>query len=284
MMFSAFVIVALAGFVSANSYSIGCMTALMNVGANPDVAACLNPSALLPILVGAGNGNDTIIAPVDAWVTGMCGSPACSTATLSQVIKDVSAGCAAEFGSSSSADVQQMIDLVTKSYTTARKVLCLKEADTLCVTQTFTALESITGTLNMNGDNIRAIAGARHAGLPSNVLCSDCMKGAVSIINAELPGEISQDDMNYAKSTCGDAFVDGGIPPSLIQTALGATPEAPPAPSQSSPPVPSPSPSRAPAAAAPPPTQKKSSAVGRLFSGHRVLFAIVIISTAFAHL
>lgn len=103
------------------------MTTLMNVGANPDVAACLSPSALLPVLVGAGNGNDSIIAPVDAWVTSMCASPACSTATLSQVIKDVSAGCSAEFGSVSSGDIQTTIDLVTKTYATARKVVCLKE-------------------------------------------------------------------------------------------------------------------------------------------------------------
>jgi hypothetical protein len=103
------------------------MTTLMNVGGKPDVAACLNPAALLPVLVGAGNGNDTIIAPVDTWVTGMCASPACSPDTLASVIKDVTAGCAAEFGLPSSDSVQQTIDAVNKSYLTARKVLCLKE-------------------------------------------------------------------------------------------------------------------------------------------------------------
>lgn len=78
------------------------MTTLMNVGAKADVAACLSPSLLLPVLAGMGNGNDSIVDPVDVWITSMCALPACSAGTLSQAIKDISAGCSAEFGSPSS--------------------------------------------------------------------------------------------------------------------------------------------------------------------------------------
>lgn len=80
-------------------------------------------------------------------------------------------------------------------------------ADTMCVTQTLTGLEGITGTLSMSSDNIRQVAGARQAGLSTDILCSNCMKGAFSIINEDLPGEISQDDMDSARKTCGDSFV-----------------------------------------------------------------------------
>jgi hypothetical protein len=174
----------------------------------------------------------------------------------------------------------------------------------MCITQTLTSLQTLIGTLNLNQNNVVAIAGSRQKGFPSNIICSNCMKGAFSITNAELPGEISQSDMDNAKSTCGDSFVgmlpfchcfpksrlialvDGGIPPSLIQTAVGATPvapEAPPATSQSPPPPVT----SAPVNAAPAPSQppkKKSSALGRS-SGARVAFsALVLVSTAVAYL
>lgn len=59
----------------------------------------------------------------------------------------------------------------------------------------------------MSKGNILRIATARRKGFSSDFVCSNCMKGALSIINADLPGEVSQNDLNFARKTCGDAFV-----------------------------------------------------------------------------
>ncbi|KAG5651750.1 hypothetical protein H0H81_007603 [Sphagnurus paluster] len=199
----------------------------MDLQANTEVATCLQPQLLLPILVGVGNGGDSIIGYLDTWLTGMCGAPACSNDTLNAVITNVTSGCSAEFGLP---QVQQTLDLVQKGYATARKVACLKDGSVNCLTGTLRNIESNTGgTMNLNESNIKTITDALKKGLPSSVVCTDCMKGAYSIINQQLPGSFSDSTTKYATDTCGAAFADGGIPPSLISSAWepAADPAAP---------------------------------------------------------
>ncbi|RDB26402.1 hypothetical protein Hypma_006878 [Hypsizygus marmoreus] len=261
MMFSAIVIAALAGFVSAspNSYSIGCMTTLMNIGNNPEVAACLAPSSLLPVLIGAGNGPESVVSPVDTWLASMCASPACSSDTLTAVINNVTTGCSVEFGLP---QAQQSLDYVLKNYRTIRKVVCLKDGQTNCATQTLKNIETLTGTMSLNDDDVVALATAGREGFPSNVTCTNCMKGAFTIFNQELPGFISKANAKYATDTCGADFADGGIPPGLISSAWEPSDPAPtPTPSATTTSIrPTATP---PVAAAPTPSKKKSSAVGR---------------------
>jgi len=96
----------------------------MAVASNPEIANCLAPNLLLPILVGAGNGPDSVINPVDAWISGMCAQPACSDTALTTLINNVTAGCSAEWGLPG---VQTVVGTVKQSYATFRSVVCLKE-------------------------------------------------------------------------------------------------------------------------------------------------------------
>jgi len=218
-MFRTATIAALVGFVSANSYSIGCMNTLIQIGQNPDVGACLQPSLLLPILVGMGNSGDSIISYVDTWLTSLCGSPLCSDATLNAVVTNVTSACSAEF---SLPDLQTSLNFVRTNYATARKVMCLKDGQVNCLSGTLYNIQSVTGAMSLNNTNIISIVKTAKAGFPSKFLCTDCLKGAYSLIKAALPGTFSTSDAKYASDTCGASFVDGGIPPGLVEVQVPA--------------------------------------------------------------
>lgn len=74
------------------------------------------------------------------------------------------------------------------------------------MTQTLKNIESITGTMNLNDNDITALTTAGSAGFPANVTCTNCMKGAFTIVNQELSGTISTADTKYATDTCGASF------------------------------------------------------------------------------
>ena len=268
MMFRLTTIVALVGLVSANSYSIGCMNTLLAIGNNPD-ASCIAPNLLLPILVGAGNSGDSVVSPIDAWITGMCGQPACSSDVLGSIIKNVTAGCSAEFGLP---QVQDTLNAVTQGYATFRSSVCLKDGQTNCVTQTLKNMESAWGTMTLNDKNIGDIANGIKKGLPSSVLCTDCMKGMFTLVEQDIPGTFSDSSKAYATKTCGDSFTDGGLPPNLFQSAVGVVPEDnTPAPVSSSAPTTTSSatstsvtaPAFTPTSSVKPKSGKKNSALGR---------------------
>jgi len=216
MMFRLTTIIALAGFVSANSYSIGCFNTLMSIGNNPDVANCLAPNLLLPILIGAGNSADSVVAPIDSWITGMCAQPACSDDVLNGIVNNVTSGCSAEFGLP---QVQATLKFVKQSYSTFRQAACLVDGQTNCITQTLKNMESAWGTMNLNDQNIAAITSGFNKGLPSSVLCTDCNKGAFTLIDTGIPGTLSDGNKAYVSKTCGADFINDGIPPGLYQSA-----------------------------------------------------------------
>ncbi|KAG6828509.1 hypothetical protein H0H87_001755, partial [Tephrocybe sp. NHM501043] len=280
-------------------YSIGCLNSLMLIGQNAEASTCLKPAQLLPVLVGAGNGPDSVIRYLDTWLGSMCGAPACSDVTLYGVLNNLTRDCSAEFGlGGTAAQMQQTITALKTGYKTARNVACLKDTNSdgvNCLTGTLRNIESLTGPLNMNDTNIASIASYIKKGFPKTVICTDCMKGAFSLISQALPGSFSGSDKAYVTDLCGasfagetqsshvsqsssvevDASLDGGIPPGLENTAFttsaatsstslvsSSTSTPTPAPSPTPSPTPSPVPS---SSVTPPPSptpKKKNSALG----------------------
>lgn len=116
----------------------------------------------------------------------------------------------------------------------------LNSGNKLCVTSELTLMQPSTGVINLSQSNVNSILLLGQFVYPPNITCTDCMHGAVTIINQDLPGVIPQASMTRASSTCGTSFVgksyyvpsfisnqcdtvDGGIPPGLIETAVGLT-------------------------------------------------------------
>jgi hypothetical protein len=70
------------------------------------------------------------VGTLNTWVTGMCGGDYCSDQTLSDITKNVSAGCSDEFayrGYDIKTDLSSVIAQVQQVYPTARNISCLTE-------------------------------------------------------------------------------------------------------------------------------------------------------------
>jgi hypothetical protein len=253
MMFRVATIAALVGFVSADSFSVGCMNTLMNIATTYEITQCLAPNLLLPIIVGAGTGksHDSVIPPVDGWLNAMCASAPCSTGAIQALASNLTAGCSTEFDLT---DAQTTMNFLTQHYWTARKVGCLKDGQTRCTTQTLKNIEKSTGTMTLNDTNVDILAKAFNKGLDASIMCTDCNKGVFSFINADAPGTFSDATKQAASAKCGASFVDGGVPPNLVlgdyEPAASTTSEAP-VPTSTAPPVQTSAPAPAPSVPVP---------------------------------
>ena len=108
------------------SLSTQCITAFGGIAANQEAAACLSTGSLVTAL-GAGTSG-SLVPTINSWLTGVCGSPACSNETLAAVVQNVTAGCGAELGlAGDSTIVPSIVTVIQQYYPTARKVFCLKE-------------------------------------------------------------------------------------------------------------------------------------------------------------
>ncbi|KAF8072043.1 hypothetical protein FPV67DRAFT_1447483 [Lyophyllum atratum] len=229
-MFCALILVALAGYVSAQ-LSSGCKTALLSISTNPDAAACLTPSALIPAL--SGSQNTTMLDTIDTWVTTMCAASPCSDATISAVVKNITTGCAGDASVSSA--LLENIHSAQFIYPTVRKILCLKDSGKNCVTQTLANVQTFMSNgnkaiTNLSDSNFGALIasagsfvgkleadapaaaprtrsmrfGVRSANqtqtpspktpssLPANMTCTTCIKSAAQIINNDYPGSVDK--------------------------------------------------------------------------------------------
>ncbi|KAG6832833.1 hypothetical protein H0H92_009452 [Tricholoma furcatifolium] len=224
-MFRALTVAALAGYVSATSEAHETLVHVDIRLDNADARACIKPSSLLPVLVGMGNGPESIVGYLDTWLGDMCAAPACSDATLSAVITNLTNSCSDEFGLDSSS-MQQTISSFQAGYQTYRDVACLRDtnsSDINCVTGTLRNIEAITGAMSLNDTDLTSISSVATKGFPSSVVCTNCMKGAYTIINQNLPGTIASNVTSYVTGLCGASFANGGIPPGLVETAYNAS-------------------------------------------------------------
>ncbi|KAF8070563.1 hypothetical protein FPV67DRAFT_1624192 [Lyophyllum atratum] len=203
------------------SLSPACTNTLLAVAANPDASACLSLNALVPVVIGSAN--TSVVPGINSWLTSTCGAAPCSNATLSALVTNVTTGCATELsltGMSPSIS-SGIITVAQQYYPTIRKVLCLKDSDTNCITKTLTNIENITGPLSIS--SVVALALNPNVNqIPSNITCSNCIKAAYTIINHDIPSLVS-DAGPSAQSQCGASFIDGTTPSGISQSAVEPT-------------------------------------------------------------
>ncbi|KAJ7346751.1 hypothetical protein DFH08DRAFT_200862 [Mycena albidolilacea] len=206
-----------ASSVSALTISSACQNALTQVATNSDASACLSVSSLLGAVL---QSNTSIITPVDNWLKSLCSAAPCSNATLSAVITNVTTGCSAELSlaDGSEASAATLIPLVEQYYPTARKIVCLTDSGTNCITQTLTNIQSILGTLSISNIGTIIANAVTTTNLPSNVTCSNCVKEAYNVLNTDFPSAASSltSDLN---NQCGANFTDGSKPTGIVESA-----------------------------------------------------------------
>ena len=85
----------------------------------------------------SGNSSTAITPAVDNWLTGLCAAPACSNATITSVVSNVTAGCSTELSTEgvSTENNAQISALIQQYYPTVRSIACLKEYVANCVGQ-----------------------------------------------------------------------------------------------------------------------------------------------------
>ncbi|RXW21651.1 hypothetical protein EST38_g4214 [Candolleomyces aberdarensis] len=208
-------LVALAAYVSAQSLSSGCTSALSSIALNPAASSCLNPLALVSI--ATGNSSQSIVPAVDNWLTGVCGAPACSNETIAQVVTNITTGCSTELSVTGADDAGAITTLVQQYYPTVRKVLCLKDGSNNCITQSLREIEGVVGTLSLS-NIVRLVTDPPRELLVSNITCTNCVKGVYNIVTQDIP-EAAASLKTGLDEQCGATFTDGTTPSGITQSA-----------------------------------------------------------------
>jgi len=112
---------------------------------------------LIPALTGSPNAS--FIHTFGTWVNSMCTASPCSDATISSVVKNITAGCASDGGISSA--LLENLQSGQFIYPTARKILCLQDSGKSCVTETLFNLQgyfaNTTWSANVSDSSIGSL-------------------------------------------------------------------------------------------------------------------------------
>ena len=104
-------------------------------------------------------------------------------------------------------------------------ILRSSTSNNLCITDALTTVQSGVGTLSENNlVNIvsNVIGGNVNSSVvPQSLLCSDCTKAAVTLLNQDQPGLLPDDATSYLNGQCGSNFTSGSIPSTVSETAKG---------------------------------------------------------------
>ncbi|KZV63819.1 hypothetical protein PENSPDRAFT_589280, partial [Peniophora sp. CONT] len=148
-------------------------------------------------------------------LTGLCLQDACSNSTLSPLITNVTNGCSGDLDSLgfSSEDAFTVISSVQAYYPTARSLVCLQKCVTTLNILLFVLILTIRNLMtivsNVMGGNVNASV------IPQFLICLDCTKAAVMILNENVPGFVPDHTQSYLTSTRGLSFTDGTTPSTI---------------------------------------------------------------------
>lgn len=198
--------------------SASCTKALTTIATNADANACLTPSPLLPILT---DSSASVVDPINNWLTSLCAAPSCSNDTIAAIVTNATTGCATDLAAIgyTAESTPAVSALIQQYYPTVRNVVCLKDGNTNCVTQTLTNIQGVLGPLSIQ--NVLALVAAdTNVTLPANISCTNCLKAAYNAVNTEIPGLFTTDSV---QNECGASFTDGATPAGISETASTKT-------------------------------------------------------------
>jgi len=210
-----------------SNVSAQCQNTILTVAANPQ-ASCLNPSGLLQVFLQGTSGS--IVAPADTWLKGLCALGPCSNDDLAFIVTNITTGCAQDLQSAlGGAQPGALTPVVQQIYPTVRKAVCLADASNnnqLCVTQTLSNVETVTGPLTIDklSGTISTVAGGNTSSLNGVNLCTPCDKQIYNTAKNDFPAIFGQGAIaTDVQNACGTSFVDGASDPNILQTASNQT-------------------------------------------------------------
>lgn len=217
----------------AQSLSSTCTSSFTSAATGP-AGQCLNVAGLVPL--ATLSANSSIIAPIDSWLSTMCGSDPCTNDTIASVVSSVTSGCSSDISAAGidSAALSSLPAYIEQYYATGRQVVCLRDTkanNALCVTTILQQIESALGApLSTSSITTRLPALlATNDTLTKAISCSQCAQAAFAVISPSFPSDVASSTKQYFTSTCGDSFVSSGEPANIIVATgslAGATPTA----------------------------------------------------------
>ncbi|KAH7913919.1 hypothetical protein BJ138DRAFT_1001353 [Hygrophoropsis aurantiaca] len=226
MRFTPALLIAGAGFATAQTLSSQCESGLASIAGSSE-ASCLNLNALVQLAL-SNSSSTSVIPTINTWATGLCSTGACTNQTLSDVVTNITTACSTELQSigASTTNTGALISAVQQAYPTVRQIACLKDTSTstLCLTETLTGIQSATTTLSLTNivGLITKVMSGQTVSIPQNVTCSDCSKAAYTIAAQNFPSLVSGEQSSVS-STCGADFTNGQMPTDVQETASNTT-------------------------------------------------------------
>ncbi|KAG8786279.1 hypothetical protein FRC12_016751 [Ceratobasidium sp. 428] len=201
--------------------SPACQNAFTNVMNGP-AGACLGVSSLMS--VATTPADQSIIPPLNDWLTKTCAQPACTPEQLDGAYNNITSGCGDEWGMTegTKTDIEEYLK---QWYRDGREIACLKDAgDALCVTTTLKGIEKyINQTLSINAISTVIPQLAMTGGnVPKDLTCTPCIQAAYAIIRPKLNENNRGTWDAYLGGQCGSSFTTGSSPSNIKQSANSA--------------------------------------------------------------
>jgi len=204
-----------------------CQSTLVAVAASPS-AACLNPGGLLQVFLQGTTSS--AVTPIDTWLKGLCAHGPCSNDDLSNIVTNVTNGCATDLESViGNTQPSAITAVIQQAYPTVRQGICLADASNknqLCITQTLSNVETVTGTLTLTkiAQLVPAIATGQNSSLQGVNLCTPCVKQIYNVAKNGFPTVFGTGNIaSNVQANCGASFVDGASDPNIVETASNGT-------------------------------------------------------------
>ncbi|KAG8723868.1 hypothetical protein FRC09_001447 [Ceratobasidium sp. 395] len=208
--------------------SSSCQNAL-NDTANGPAGTCLNVRGFVDIYTET-QGSESLISPVDSWLSSICSQPACTNATIDAVISNFSAGCRTDLVQENVMDdqVQTIVGYIKTYYPVAREVVCLKDSNAsgqFCVSDGLKRLENQIGA-PLTPNNLRNPIYSSltlNSIMKKNVICTDCMKAGWNMVKPYTDSTDRAEIDSELDGVCGSGFANSPAPASIQRTANSGT-------------------------------------------------------------
>ncbi|KAG8735000.1 hypothetical protein FRC10_011089 [Ceratobasidium sp. 414] len=206
--------------------SPACQSAATAVLAGP-AGACLGVADLLNIAMLPAN--QSLVQPLDKWLTDTCPQPACTSAVLDAAFTNLTTGCHTELGFTTNI-IGEFETWVAEWYPTARDVACLKDSNAggaFCMTTTFQAIEKYIGMPLSKNTLPMVVLGleSMKTPVPKDMICTACTQAAYALIRPKLNDTSRGTWDGYLGGECGSSFTSGSSPSSIQQGANNSPPQ-----------------------------------------------------------
>ncbi|WAR56455.1 hypothetical protein PtB15_7B304 [Puccinia triticina] len=210
----------------ASGLSPGCQAAAGSL-LTSDFGACANIMGLVSVIGAPGS----VVPPLTTWISAVCAAAPCSPDTLRTANQTVASGCTADIQKGSA--IATALQTIVSNYSGAKDLLCTQYAanSTFCIPSVLANVQAATGQ-NITVSEVTALltgsatpAGQAFAAVSPGAYCTDCGHALVTQSAAFMAASSAQSSpaaMASISASCGPAFVDGKLPPSVRNAAKTA--------------------------------------------------------------